>query len=378
MLIAFITFAYCLFTLLLIISWAQSKPVQVQTQGQPGVRVSVVIVVRNEENNILWLLEDLNRQTYPASHIEVILIDDHSTDATLHQIASFRSKARFRLHILELKHYLENPLLNGNYKKKGIEVAVEQAQGELIITTDGDCRVGRNWLSVLAQFYKTQGAKCISGPVTFFGEQTFFERLQTVEFASLVGSGAALLQLGWPVMCNGANLAYTKEAFLAAGGYGNEGNSPSGDDIFLLQQINRLYPGKAFFLKSKQAIVQTKAKSGWKAFFQQRKRWASKWNLYQDKRASLLAIFIFISNACLLAALVLVLCGLYPLRMFSVQIAIRFSIEFVFLTMVLRFFNKERNIPFILPLQSFYFLYVSLFGFISHKKGYEWKGRKLK
>jgi hypothetical protein len=76
-------------------------------------------------------------------------------------------------------------------------------------------------------------------------------------------------------------------------------------------------------------------------------------------------------------ALVLVLSGNYPLRMFLIQIVIRFSIEFVFLTLILGFLNKFSFIAFILPLQMIYFLYVSLFGLIANRKGYEWKGRKL-
>jgi cellulose synthase/poly-beta-1,6-N-acetylglucosamine synthase-like glycosyltransferase len=308
----------------------------------------------------------------------VILVDDHSTDNTLQIIRSFSEKAAFTLHLLELKNYIPTPLSSGNYKKKAIEIAVNQANGELIVTTDGDCRVGILWLKSIAQFYQTHQARFISGPVTFFGEQSFFEHLQTVEFASLVGSGAALLSAGLPVMCNGANLAYSREAFLKAGGYTDTSGSPSGDDIFLLQKINRLYPDKTLFLKSQEAIVYTKAKAGWNEFFQQRKRWASKWNLYPDKKASLLAIFIFISNFCLLLSLLLIVGQLYPLRMFLIQITIRFGAEFVFLTLVLSFLNKQKNIPFILPLQLMYFLYVSLFGLSSHNKGYEWKGRKLK
>ncbi|QHT67179.1 glycosyltransferase [Rhodocytophaga rosea] len=378
MLLLSISIAYTFFTLFLIIKWIQLKTVDALAASIPHLRITVVIAIRNEEKNIIELLEDLNRQTFSSAQTEVIIVDDHSTDNTLSIIQFFQQRAIFTLHVLELKNYIPVPLSAGNYKKKAIEIAVHQATGELIATTDGDCRVGKYWLNSIAQYYQTHQARFISGPVTFHAEQTLFEHLQTVEFASLIGSGAVLLATGMPVMCNGANLAYSKEAFMAAGGYQDTAGSPSGDDIFLLQKINRLYPGKAFFLKSPEAIVHTRAKSSWQEFLQQRKRWASKWNLYQDKTASLIAIFIFISNFSLLIGLVLVMCQLYPLRMFLIQIAIRFGIEFVFLTLVLKFLNKQKNIPFILPLQLVYFLYVSLVGLITHRKGYEWKGRKLK
>jgi cellulose synthase/poly-beta-1,6-N-acetylglucosamine synthase-like glycosyltransferase len=372
--------AYSLFTLWLWLTWIRTKPIagfEGITSGEHPM-LSVVVVVRNEQENIGHLLEDIERQTYPASHTEVWIVDDHSADATVLTVASFQEKATYPLHLLQLSDFLKSPLPEGNYKKKGIELAVSKVTGELIICTDGDCRVGKDWLRAIAGCYMRQKPQLISGPVTFYEEKSFFEKLQTVEFASLIGSGASLLATGIPAMCNGANLAFTKKAFMEVGGYANTAGTATGDDVFLLHKIHQAYPGQAVFLQSRQAIVYTKAQKNLGDFVQQRKRWASKWNLYTDRRVSSLAVFIFISNVSVLLALLLLLTDNYSLRMFFIQIAIKFSAEFVFLTTVLAFFKKLNFVKFIAPLQAVYFLYVSFFGLITHKKGYSWKERKLK
>ena len=45
-------------------------------------RVSVIIIVRNEESQITALLEKLQSQIYPFNKLEFIFVDDHSTDNT--------------------------------------------------------------------------------------------------------------------------------------------------------------------------------------------------------------------------------------------------------------------------------------------------------
>jgi cellulose synthase/poly-beta-1,6-N-acetylglucosamine synthase-like glycosyltransferase len=375
-----IIIAYSLLTLILCLIWLRIKPGKAPAEGVCGVypRVSVIVVVRNEEKNIIQLLEDMEKQSFPATHTEVWVVDDHSSDTTAALVAAFSQKATYSLQLLRLAEIVTSSLPGGNYKKKGIELAVARATGELMVCTDGDCRVGNHWLGAIAGFYMHKQPQFISGPVAFYGEEHFFEKLQSVEFASLIGSGAALLQAGIPAMCNGANLAFTKKAFIEVGGYAHTSGTATGDDVFLLQKINRAFPGKALFLQDQQAIVYTKAQKSIPEFVQQRKRWASKWNLYTDLRVSGLAVFIFLSNFCMAVALLLLLTGNYSLRMFLVQIAIKFSAEFVFLTLVLAFLKKLDFVRFIIPLQGIYFLYVSFFGIITHKKGYFWKGRKLR
>ena len=282
-------------------------------------------------------------------------------------------EAKFDLKIIALKK--KNAT---SPKKKAITEAIKIAKGELIVTTDGDCRIKQTWLQVLWVFYQQKDAKLISGAVTFLEEKKLFERIQTVEFASLIGSGAASLQMGFPNMCNGANLAYPKSVFEEVGGYQGVDQIASGDDEFLLHKIAAKYPEKIYFLKTPQNIVFTQAKPNWNDFYQQRKRWAGKWKYYKDNRIKLLAFFIFVVNSALLLSFALFCGGFLTNSTFLTLILIKFMPEFAFLGIVLAYLTKKKFMIYIPLVQLIYPFYVTFFGFVAQGKTYEWKGRTLK
>ncbi len=372
-----VQFLYTAFTLALAWAWRCIPQVQLKNNAACTVRLSVVIVVRNEERNLAALLDSLTNQSYPTQQFDVYLVDDFSTDGTRHIIRHYQSKDKLTIHLLELKDYLDSELPGGNFKKKGIEWAVSQSDAELIVTTDGDCIVPRDWLANLAEFYRHTQGQMICGAVTFTNsEATIFNRLQTIEFASLIGSGAATLQWGLPTMCNAANLAFTRQGFVQVGGYRDTATTATGDDLFLMHKLHQVYPGGIYFLKSTATVVHTQPQETLADFYQQRKRWASKWNLYQDWRVSALAVFIFLSNFAVLAGLAGVLMHLLAPGIFFVGILLRWAAEWLFLGSILHYLNHRKWTGWLLLVQLVYPVYVVFFGLAVHRKGYRWKGRQ--
>ncbi len=367
---------YIFFNIFLIAGWLRTTSPYVS--HTPKLFVSVIIVVRNEEKNIFDLLNDLKLQSYDHKLFELIIIDDHSEDETLKLISNFIAHSNFSVQLFELKNFITGNYIDNNFKKKAIEIGVNHSSGEIILNTDGDCRLETDWIKTFADFFLTSGAQCISGPVTFYKEKNIFEKLQTIEFASLIASGTASLNFGFASMCNGANFAYTKKAFLEVDGFAGTANIPSGDDIFLMQKIHSKYPKKVFFIKNKNAIVKTEAQANIIFFYNQRLRWASKWNMYKDWKISLMAIFVFISNAALFVSSIAVLFSILNFNLFLTLILSRFAVEILFLIFVLRFLNKTGLIILIPLVQIFYSLYVFYFGLISFfKLSYRWKERKI-
>jgi cellulose synthase/poly-beta-1,6-N-acetylglucosamine synthase-like glycosyltransferase len=305
------------------------------------------------------------------------VVDDHSTDGTARVVAAATASAGFTLRLLRLADYLPASAPGGNYKKKAIQYGVQSARGEWIVLTDGDCWVQPGWLTAFAGCIRGEGVRMVSGPVAFDGEHSAFEKMQTVEFASLIGSGAATLQMGLPTLCNAANLAFAREAFRAVDGYAGTADTATGDDLFLMHKIHVRFPGGVVFLKSAGSVVYTRAKETWRAFYQQRKRWASKWNLYQDWRVSALAVAVFVANVSLPLGLAGYLSGSLSAGWLLLGVAARFTGEFVFLRDVLRFLGRGSRVRWILPVQLVYALYVVFFAIIAQKRGYVWKGRKL-
>ncbi len=245
------------------------------------------------------------------------------------------------------------------------------------MTTDGDCRVKSGWLQAISNCQISSKAKLISGPVTFFKETSFTDYLQTVEFSSLIGSGASAIAAGFPSLCNGANLAYEKSAFFAVNGYEGVRHIASGDDEFLMHKIADKYPGSIKFLKNPEAIVSTKAHTDWSLFFKQRKRWASKWKHYQSKTPLILALYVFACNLSMILAGLLWFSGSLNSQEFGILLLIKCAPEWLFLGTVLHFLKKTVSIFFIPFTQIIYPFYVCFFGLIAQKPEYEWKGRKL-
>ena len=111
--------------------------------------ISIIVPARNEEKNIVALLNAINQQTYPSHLFEVIIVDDHSTDNTANLVSSFNST---NIRLIYLSDYINNESLNA-YKKKAIEIGINESRGTLIVTTDADCTMNKNWLKTIADCY---------------------------------------------------------------------------------------------------------------------------------------------------------------------------------------------------------------------------------
>ncbi|MBK8494492.1 MAG: glycosyltransferase [Chitinophagaceae bacterium] len=188
-----------------------------------------------------------------------------------------------------------------------MEIAIGQSTGELIVTTDADCTVTGNWLQTIAAFYETHQPVFIAAPVSINCGINFIEMFQALDFAMLQGITGASVHKKIHSMCNGANLAYTKKAFEEVGGFAGIDHIASGDDMLLMHKIYKRYPDQVMFLKSKAAIVQTAPVNSIGEFFNQRIRWASKADKYDDKRIFAVLFLVYLFNLLLVVLPVIAL-----------------------------------------------------------------------
>ncbi|MEJ2593657.1 MAG: glycosyltransferase [bacterium] len=235
----------------------------------PGIEVSVIIAVRNEERNIIPLLESLHKQSYARHLIEVIIVDDHSEDNTRQLIGQFRKQNR-----------LDNIILSkpkGIGKKAAITHGVKLATGQLILTTDGDCVLPPDWLKLMVSYYLDHKPGLIIGPVIYHKEKGWLQKLFSLDFLSLVASGAGSIGAKLPLMGNGANMAFPRKAFLEIESSMQGKGFASGDDVFLIHQMTKQFgSGAIHFIKHTGVIVRTMPPRFPGEFLSQRLRWASK------------------------------------------------------------------------------------------------------
>ncbi len=358
---------YCVLLLIFIVIWLFKNAKYTTSDLTPLNGITVIVAVRNEVNNIALLIESIVKQN--NVNLELIIVDDASEDETVRIAEKYLDKLDLRILHLTKEDRGNAP------KKNAITKAINFAKYELIFCTDGDCILSQNIISQYLQIFQNEKIKFISGSVTFLeSSKDFFasiwEKLQIVEFASLVGSAAVSIFMGKPNMCSGANLAYRKSVFLEVNGYQGNLNLASGDDEFLMHKIAQKYPDGVMFAKSKECIVQTAACETLNEFYNQRKRWASKWTHYESFLPKLLAAFVFFVNVS----------TLYLAFTFYFEILItRIILEFIFLGLILLFFNKNRAVAYIPLVQIIYPFYVIFFGVSSifMSKTYTWKQRKM-
>ncbi len=372
------------------ISWTSIpafKPVM--GKGDKQLTLTIIIPARNEEQKIGACLNSVCSQQYPAHLYEVLVVDDHSTDNTANIVKKYAGK---NVQLISLKDELSGGTLNA-YKKKAIEVAVARANGELIIATDADCIVNENWLNTIAAFHHKHNAAFIAMPVTYDSSSTFIEIFQSLDFMTLQGITGASVHKKIHSMCNGANLAYTKKAFEDVNGFKDIDNIASGDDMLLMHKIYNQQPEKVFFLKSKEVIVQTAPMKTIKDFFNQRIRWASKADKFEDKRIFAVLLMVYLFNVLLLVLPVVSLFKNYSfdfvkgngnrfhLSLFQFWLLLltgKTIIELIFLYPVARFFKKSTLLWLFPVAQPFHIVYTVIAGWLGKFGSYEWKERKVK
>ncbi|MBL0180734.1 MAG: glycosyltransferase [Chitinophagaceae bacterium] len=358
------------------------------TNRKPQTSISVIIPARNEEKNIAACLDSVCNQSYPTDLHEILVVDDHSTDSTASIINNYRTK---NVKLISLKDFVPDGELN-SYKKKAIEIAIQRSTGKLIVTTDADCVVPKNWLQTIAAFYDAYQPEFIAAPVSINCGNRFIEIFQALDFMTLQGITGASVYKKIHSMCNGANLAYTKKAFEEVGGFSGIDNIASGDDMLLMHKIYKRYPEKVMFLRSEEVIVQTVPVKTLGQFFNQRIRWASKANRYDDNRIFWVLLLVYLVNVMLLALPVIAVFDNIHLALGGTMLNIQCSImwvwlvllllktitELIFLYPVAKFFDKRRLLWMFPLMQPAHILYTVIAGWLGTFGNYSWKERSVK
>ncbi len=330
---------------------------------------SIIVPVRNEEDNIRTLLDDLAKQDYPQKFIEIIIIDDHSSDLTP-DIVKDRMKHNDNIRYVKLSD-------NEGGKKSALHMGVNLSRFPLIITTDADCRPSSSWVKTMVDCFETTGADLIAGPVLMKGDEGFFSKFQQLEFFSLLGTTAGALFVNDPVMCSSANLGFKKEAYLEVRNPRFE-NPTSGDDVFLLLAMKNSGKKKLVFLKTNLGYIQTKVQSGINEFLQQRKRWASKSRYYNTKASVFTALLVFAIN---FYTLIILFAGLINSEFLFIAACIfilKSMIDFPFLYSITRYFREENLMKIFIASQFVYFFYISYTAISAFTGVFKWKGRIVK
>ena len=149
--------------------------------------VSVVIPCRNEEPFIAKVLHDLEKQDYPKGHFEILLAEGRSEDKTREIILDFAAlNADIKL--------IDNPQ---KIVPTGLNAAIRQARGEVIVRMDAHSEYPTNYLSELVTHLQHLNADNVGGVwITLPGAPTSVARAIALATSHPFGIGNASYRLG--------------------------------------------------------------------------------------------------------------------------------------------------------------------------------------
>ena len=347
---------------------------------------SIIIAYRDEQLRIQPLLESIPLLQFHGDW-EVIFVNDHSTDLGPNTINQW-----IKAHpSITVKHI--NNVQSG--KKSAIQLGVENAQNNWILTTDADCKLPIYWLQSFSEIIQNQpNAQMIIGRVGYDLAATkhllsTYEILENQFLIALNWKKTKRQQLGF---VNGANLCYKKETFIELGGMQSHIHIASGDDTFTAEKFHIHFPNGIFINANPLAIVTTYTQTQLSDFCNQRLRWFKKSFLQKSQKTTVEQAFlagILLAIWGLIAYAVYADYGIYAL----LPLATKALADFIFGSMLLHWNNTTKKcsqlaasfrlrfnyqylrIPIASAVQTFL---LPILGLIAPFLQFRWKNRKYK
>ena len=284
-------FVYCTCFIFLSIGFRRALKESSQLATQAPVAATVVVAVKNEEVHIEELVDCLVRQR--DVELEIIFVDDGSTDSTLELLAAELGRQRISI--------LLKTASDRAGKKAAIDLGISKCASEILLFTDADCRPGPHWASsMLRRFPVESQPYSVVGYSPFRKTGTILSAVSRYETFFTGFLTAAAIGLKHPYMAVGRSLAYSKSAFEHVSGFDEIMHSLSGDDDLLVQLFRRagIRVVHAFEVES---FVVTEGPASWRQWIRQKLRHASAGKYYPLATSSWLAVF-HLSGLALYAA----------------------------------------------------------------------------
>ncbi len=325
--------------------------------------ISIIVAARNEEKRILDCLESLEKLDYPREKYEIIFVDDSSEDNTADIINTFCQKnSNWRLIQLEKK----SEWLKG--KKNALLNGIAQASGEVIFTTDADCRVPPGWLRKMVNYFRSEVSMVLGYSPLIRSGKFYFKLLQFDNLFSSIAS-AAPTKLGYPFTSVGRNLAYRKDSYENMGGFQALKKFRSGDDVHLTGHFRYQKNGIIDFCADPDTFVQTQIPSSFRELIQQQIRKNSK--TFQLSWSSIIFMLTIFFYYLLLIMIPMLLPS--TLYLWGVLLFIKFALEYVTLLKAANIFKQRDLIPYIPLMQVLYPAYIIFFSIVGTFQFYQWK-----
>ncbi|MBA3662620.1 MAG: glycosyltransferase [Bacteroidetes bacterium] len=354
-----------------VVFWLAFGYLRVKTSGtheelESCLSVTIIICARNEEKKIGRCLKTIVQQDYDLSRIQLILVNDASSDSTVFQAQSALKDSGINYKIIT------NASRKG--KKQSITYALQFAEHELIITRDADTFTkSYNWLKSISDFQRETSSDLIIGPVNISDNYGMLWALQAIEnkVLNVLNAGSSFYKK--PFLCSGANLLFTKTIFEKTNGYHSHLTIDSGDDILFLEDVKKIKDARINYLKSEEAIVSTYPCFSFSELIHQKVRWASKVKVNSNKLNLSLALLSFIVNCGWLFCLFNGFLVPQKWSLSLIFVLLKLLIDILLLFLASRFLKNRALAWYVLPVGCIYPIYAVLVAIASLFLKPKWK-----
>lgn len=329
-------------------------------------QVSVVIPARNEEENILNCINSISNSNYPIENFEIIAVNDRSTDKTGEILTELSHKVK-NLKVVNIDEAHLHINLKG--KPGALQSGIDEANGEIILMTDADCKVAPNWIKKISSCYKNKNIGFVASFTNVEGKG-LFNRIQAIEWIYMHTLACAGIGLGYPLGCFGNNISVRKSDFDEIGGFEKIRFSVT-EDLALITEFHKQGKG-IIYLVDEDADIDTLPCRTLGDYIKQHHRWA-----VGGMELGWKAVMFVLSSVSLWVGFIIsIINGNYFLAaLFPVTRIIGDYI--VILPSILKL-KKYELIPWIIPSVIFFITLETIVPFLLFKKTITWKDQSFR
>lgn len=322
---------YCGWVALSALHIPRSFSKQAVSASENNRTYTVVIAARDEAPRLQNLLHSLVRWKGCA---EIIVVDDHSVDATKKVVKEINRK-------FSKVCYQVN---SGTGKKEALKTGIQQAKTDWVVTVDADLQVDEfTGRSLLKTIWESANSRMIVFPIGMERTQSAVSILDLMEWTALQGITISSQEMGLPLLANGALLAMKRDCWLKAYSEAFKRNLASGDDIFMLHTLIAQY-GKTCISQAEDVLAKVQPNDSLKGLFKQRLRWARK-NVYVPSTPyKLVALSYVLANITLLLTLLFGLSGFVSWMPVIIVWSLKLIADGVLISKTSRFFHDQFNL----------------------------------
>jgi hyaluronan synthase len=249
------------------------KPVQIQEGYEPTV--TFVVPAKNEEDNIAQTIERFAEVDYPLEKVEIIAINDGSTDTTYQRMLAVQKEVGPKVARMEVINWSEN-----RGKRHGMAEGVMRAQNDIVIFVDSDSFIEQNCVKHLVKYFIDPEIGAVSGHTDVYNrDDNLLTQMQAIRYyIAFTIYKAAESVFGTVTCCPGCCSAYRRayiapvidewlhQRFLGA-------ECTFGDDRSLTNFVIRNY--RAVY--SPEALAYTVVPNNLRTYMRQQQRWKKSW-----------------------------------------------------------------------------------------------------